>query len=251
MNTPVSRLDTGIWCPQALAVVTYKEIKHLHQCRPAWILQEKVVAIRHAAGGSPAETYIEPTAASLFEFEQCAPYTIEKVIQSAAAKFCSLDSIPTMILKEFLPELLLFVLWMNNASLEDGNLPLSQRHTIVIPWLKKLGLDRSVVENYRPISNLSFMLKVVERLVCHQLVRFLENHNILPTCQLPYGRSHLTETAVLKIVSDALLLLLLLFGNLYSTIFFYLFIIGFHIQPTYANTLAGSRVWYLGLFSGF
>ena len=109
-----------------------------------------------------------------------------------------------MILKEFLPELLLFVTRMCNASLQEGILPLSQRHAIVTPRLKKPRSDTSDVKHYRPISNLSFMLKVVERLVCQQLVRFLEKHNLLPKCPSAYRRYHSTETAVLKIVSDAL-----------------------------------------------
>ena len=49
------------------------------------------------------------------------------------------------------------------------------------------------------------MSKVVERLVCQQLARFLEKHkNLLPKCQSTYRRYHSTETAVLKVVSDAL-----------------------------------------------
>ena len=49
------------------------------------------------------------------------------------------------------------------------------------------------------------MSKVVDRLVCQQFVRFLEKHNLLPKYQSAYRRYHSTETAVLKIVSDALL----------------------------------------------
>ena len=56
-----------------------------------------------------------------------------------------------------------------------------------------------------PISNLTFMSKIVERLVCRQLVTFLQKHNLLPTHQSAYRRQHSTETAVLKIVSDLLL----------------------------------------------
>ena len=49
------------------------------------------------------------------------------------------------------------------------------------------------------------MSKVIERLVCQQLVRFLEKRNLLLKSKSPYRRYHSTETAVLKIVSDALL----------------------------------------------
>ena len=48
------------------------------------------------------------------------------------------------------------------------------------------------------------MSKIVESLVCQQLVRFIEKHNLLPKYQSAYTRYHSTETAVLKVVSDAL-----------------------------------------------
>jgi len=60
------------------------------------------------------------------------------------------------------------------------------------------------VKSYRPISNLTFMSKMVERLVCRQLVAFLQEHSLLPSHQSAYQQQHSTETAVLKIVSDLL-----------------------------------------------
>ena len=165
---------------------------------------EKVEAVRRATGGSPTESYLDPLAASFAEFEQCTPNVVEKVIQSAASKSCLLDPIPTTILNEFLPKLLSFVTRMCDASLQEDILTLSQRHAIDTPRLKQPGSDTSDVKNYRLISNLSFMSKVVERLVCQQLVRFIKKHNLLPKCQSAYRSYHSTETAVLKIVSDAL-----------------------------------------------
>jgi len=94
---------------------------------------------------------------------------------------------------------------MCNASLQQGCLPLSQHRAVVTPRLKKAGLDEADVKNYRPISNLTFMSKIVERLVCRQLVTFLQKHNLLPTHQSAYRRQHSTETAILKIVSDLFL----------------------------------------------
>jgi len=50
-----------------------------------------------------------------------------------------------------------------NTSLLAGRLPASQRHAIVTSLLKKPGLDAANMANYRPVSNLSFISKVVER----------------------------------------------------------------------------------------
>jgi len=62
----------------------------------------------------------------------------------------------------------------------------SQRHVIVTPLLKKPGLDAANMANYRPVSNLSFISKVVERAVAIQLNEYLVANNLLPRYQSAY-----------------------------------------------------------------
>ena len=120
------------------------------------------------------------------------------------SKSCELDPLPTDMLKTCLPELLPFITELCNASLQQGHLPLSQRHAIVRPRLKKAGADPSDVQNYRPVSNLAFMAKIVEKLACHQMVVFFERLKLLPSMQSAYRKKHSTETAVLKVITDVL-----------------------------------------------
>ena len=69
-------------------------------------------------------------------------------------------------------------------------------------------MDPVDAKSFRPISNLSVLSKLLERLVSKQLVKYLtEVFGLLPDRQFAYRRFHSTETAVLRVLSDILLAL--------------------------------------------
>jgi len=160
--------------------------------------------VRNTTGGEDVSTEMPLATKFLDSFQSCTVGNVRSIIMNAQSKSCALDPLPTDVLKQFLPEVLPFVTDLCNASLQQGCLPLSQRHAIITPRLKKAGADQTDVRNYRPISNLTFMSKVVERLVCRQLVAFLKLHGLLPSLQSAYRQNHSTETAVLKVITDIL-----------------------------------------------
>ena len=51
---------------------------------------------------------------------------------------------------------------------------------MITPRIKKPGLDRDDVNNYRPISNLTFILVVMEKIVAKQLIAYLASNNLMP-----------------------------------------------------------------------
>ena len=70
--------------------------------------------------------------------------------------------------------------------------------------LKKSNLDPELLKNYRPVSNLPFLSKVLERVVFTQLKTHLETHNLLEPFQSAYRKCHSTEAAILRVVNDLL-----------------------------------------------
>ena len=67
---------------------------------------------------------------------------------------------------------------------------------------KKIGLDENVPSNFHPVSNLTFLSKVLERVILHQLVAHLSSNGLLPEFQPAYRKGHSMETAMLKVFTD-------------------------------------------------
>ena len=66
-----------------------------------------------------------------------------------------------------------------------------------------MGLDLALC-NYRLVSNLAYILKIIERVVCSQLTSYTSNSGKTEPLQSAYKQGHSTKTAVLKVKSDLL-----------------------------------------------
>jgi len=127
---------------------------------------------------------------------------VHKLITSACNKTCQSDPVPRWLVKKCGRQLSPFIARLFNASLTTGCFPAKFKHAIVLPLLKKHGLDKDQLKNYRPVSNLPFLSKLVEKVVQMQLQRFLTAHSMMPLHQSAYRRNHSTETVLLKVFSD-------------------------------------------------
>jgi len=126
-------------------------------------------------------------------------------VKALAVQSCNLDPLPSMTLKAVIYDLVPFLTVLFNRSLSTGCVPAIFKAAYISPCLKKVDMDPTDVRSHRPISNLSVISKLLERLVARQLLAHLISTGLLPRLKLAYRTNHSTETAVLKFLSDILL----------------------------------------------
>ena len=125
-----------------------------------------------------------------------------RILNTVPSKHCDLDPIPTWLVKKAAGVHAPVICTMCNSSVQSGVLPKSQKHAIIRPRLKKPGLDATRHDSYRPISNLSFISKLIERVVAARYVKHAEDNQLFPARQSAYRRFHSTDTAVAVVPND-------------------------------------------------
>ena len=110
-----------------------------------------------------------------------------------------LDPIPTWLIKESRSELLPVMTNIINSSLRSSQVPKSMKSAIVTLLLKKSTLNPDILKNYRPVSNLSYISKLLERVVAGRLTDYMTENNLHEHLQSAYKPGHSTETALVKV----------------------------------------------------
>uniref|UniRef100_A0A803SYC2 Reverse transcriptase domain-containing protein n=1 Tax=Anolis carolinensis TaxID=28377 RepID=A0A803SYC2_ANOCA len=127
---------------------------------------------------------------------------VDKNPGAVRATACALEPRLSWLLKQASGGLVDWFVRIINASLEQSKFPSCLKQSIVRPVLKKASLDSTVLSNFRPISNLPFLGKVLEWMVASQLQGFLEDTDFLDRSQSGFRPGFSTETALVALVDD-------------------------------------------------
>jgi hypothetical protein len=121
-----------------------------------------------------------------------------KIIMSSPSKSSVQDPIPTWLVKKCLKALLPAITMLINSCITHG-LPHEYKRAIIIPLMKKGVKKPNEMASYRPVSNLPFLAKAVERAVTRRLTNYLESNNLHDPMQFAYRKYHSCETAMLTL----------------------------------------------------
>ena len=142
--------------------------------------------------------------------------TVKEYTCKPVKKSCNLDPLPASLMKNCLDMLLPTITNIVNLSLSTGTMPETLKVAELIPALKKHDADHEQFSNFRPISNLVMVSKVIEKAVSAQLTDHVGTHHLEEWFQSPYKIHH----DILREIDDnrSLLLLLLDLSAAFDTV---------------------------------
>ena len=145
----------------------------------------------------------DPMIEKMSEFE---PATLEEIIRiskSYGVKCSPEDPVPASLLSSCIETFAPYWLEIVNLSLELGDMD-GLKNAVLIPLIKELNstVDTENYKNYRPVSNLLFVSKLIERIVQTRLEKHMIRNGLVNDKNYAYSKNHSTEHLLLKVVND-------------------------------------------------
>ena len=172
----------------------------------ATFFSEKIQGIRDSFSPSCAPSCsLLPAGVPALDFFD--PVTIDETVQilseTKSKTYCVLDPIPTWLLKKYAYLIPPFFCYIANQSLSSGIFPQCEKRALVTPLIEKSSLAKDDLSSYRPISNISFLSKFLERVVAKRIDWFrLFQYDLMSPYQSAYRPQHSTETVLLRLCND-------------------------------------------------
>ena len=138
-------------------------------------------------------------------FEPISVKEIKRYIMKAPNKYCpQVDPLPTELIESSIDILAPTLATIVNKSITSGIVPQAYKEAVVSPIIKKSNLEPTLA-NFRPVSNLPFISKIIEKVVSDQINAFTDLHSLDEPLQSAFKKGHSTETALVKVQNDILL----------------------------------------------
>ena len=138
---------------------------------------EKIKKIRDNMAHEFSPPFIQFKGTTLSEFIPTSHDEIMSIIKQVSIKTSPDDILPTRTFIENIEVLVPLIVQLTNLSLQNGSID-GLKSADIAPMLKGTTLDHNLLKNFRPVSNLQFIGKVIERVVLKRLNDHLKSNNL-------------------------------------------------------------------------
>lgn len=167
--------------------------------------KEKIEKIRATFKPRPAVAMGRtiPITDKLDTFRPTNSEEIKKIIQDHPLKCSPEDPVPVELLASNVDTFIPYWVDIVNLSLESGSMD-NLKSGVLNPLIKELSsiVDTENFKNYRPVTNLVIVSKLVERVVQQRLEEHMVKNDLLTAKNYAYRKEHSTELLLLKVVND-------------------------------------------------
>ena len=144
-----------------------------------------------------------PTCANLFDrFTMITNEELITIVSVMNKTTCSSDPFPSKLLMFHLTSIIDTIMHIINLCLSTSVL----RSAVLLTLIKKPGLDPQVFKNYRPVSNLYFLSKLIENVISTRILKHIADNELIDKFQSAYRCGHSTETVLLRVYNDIVIM---------------------------------------------
>ena len=170
--------------------------------------KEKIRKIRESFPSSPPQSVAKKLFAGIpmTQFEPATEEELQSIIKKYGIKCAPHDPIPANLLKSTYDVFVPIWLELVNLSLAQGSMD-CLKSGVLLPLLKEMKeiTDSDVYKNYRPVTNLEYVGKLIERVVKTRFDSHMDQNNLQCSNQYGYKSEHSTEMLMTKVTNDLLL----------------------------------------------